>query len=121
MTSPVRLPRSRRRDPPPPAHLSRSSKALWRRVLADYELSLIESEILVVYLEARDRATRAREAIERDGEYVAGRFGMKAHPALSVQRDAALLMLRSQRALRLPDEALDRPGHGRTAAAGDAG
>ena len=49
--------------------------ALWRAVVKDYELDSTESEILSLACRALDRAARARAAVERDGEFVTGRYG----------------------------------------------
>jgi phage terminase small subunit len=54
-----------------------------RFVLEEHHL-----RILTLAAEAWDRVVESRAAIERDGAYIEGRFGMKAHPALGVERDA---------------------------------
>ncbi len=76
--------------------------ALWRAVVKDYELDSTESEILALACRALDRAARAREAVDRDGEFVTGRYGdLKAHPAMLVVRDAESAALRALRSLHL--------------------
>lgn len=108
-TDPVRLLRSGRREPTPPAHLSRAAKAIWRRIVADYELEEHHRAILGAALEARDRMYQARDAIDADGAYVEGRFGPKAHPAIAVERDSRLAMIRALRELGLDLEAPASP------------
>lgn len=76
--------------------------ALWRAVVVDYELDSTESEILALACRALDRAARARAAVERDGEFIAGRYGdLKAHPGMLVVRDAESAALRALRSLHL--------------------
>jgi hypothetical protein len=76
--------------------------ALWRAVVVDYELDSTESEILSLACRALDRAARARAAVERDGEFITGRYGdLKAHPGMLVVRDAESAALRALRSLHL--------------------
>jgi len=76
--------------------------ALWRAVVKDYELDSTESEILSLACRALDRAARARAAVDRDGEFVKGRYGdLKSHPGMLVVRDAESAALRALRALHL--------------------
>jgi phage terminase small subunit len=89
----------------PPRDLSRSAAAWWVDVLRVFELRDDELAVLVLACRALDRVAEAREAVTRDGAYVAGRFGMKAHPALTQERNAALLFSRLLRQLGLPPEA----------------
>src|SRR5687767_3040990 len=91
---------ARSRPPTAPRHLHDAGKALWRGVLADYEVTdTHDLARLQAAAEAADRITQAREAVERDGAYVEGRFGMKAHPALAIERDARTQLLRALREL----------------------
>lgn len=94
-----------RRPPTAPRHLSESSRAFWRSVVAEFELETHHLAILQAACEARDRMDEARAAIDTDGAYITGRFGMKAHPALAVERDSRTAMLRALRELGLDLEA----------------
>lgn len=88
-----------------PMHLLKESRAIWKSVLADYDLERRHEAILLTALEAFDRMREAQAAIARDGAYIEGRFGTKAHPALAIERDSRLAFLREQRELGLDLEA----------------
>ncbi len=88
-----------------PRHLSEEARGIWRSVLADYQLEKRHEAVLVTALEAFDRMREAQEAVKRDGAYTEGRFGLKAHPALAVERDSRTAFLRAQRELGLDLEA----------------
>ncbi|MEO8625622.1 MAG: P27 family phage terminase small subunit [Candidatus Limnocylindrales bacterium] len=89
----------------PPAHLSARGRALWQRVVAEFVLEPHHLAILGAACEAQDRMAEARAAVKRDGAYVDGRFGLKAHPALAVERDSRLALVRCLGALGLDYEA----------------
>ena len=95
----------RRRPPAPPAHLAADGRALWRSVVGAFELESHHLAVLAAGCEALDRTRQAQAAITADGAYVVGRFGMKAHPALAVERDSRLAMIRALRELGLDLEA----------------
>lgn len=96
---------ARRRAPAAPPHLSTEAKGIFRSVLADYELETRHVAVLTVALEALDRMREAQAAVAKDGAYTDGRFGLKAHPALAVERDSRLAHLRAMRELGLDLEA----------------
>lgn len=93
------------RRPTAPGRLSPASRAFWRSIVAGYDLESHHLAILEAACDARDRMDQARTAIETDGAYISGRFGMKAHPALAVERDSRTAMLRALRELGLDLEA----------------
>jgi P27 family predicted phage terminase small subunit len=71
-------------------------------VLADYELEEHHVRLLHLACETWDRCQQAREAIDRDGLTIAtGDGGMKAHPAVAIERDARLAFARLVRELDL--------------------
>lgn len=84
-----------------PAHLRPESRRLWRATVKTYQLEARHETILMVALEALDRMREAQAAVTRDGAYVEGRFGMKSHPGLAVERDSRIAFLRAQRELGL--------------------
>ena len=92
-------------DHPAPAHLSLESRRLWRETVKTYDLEPRHEAILLVALEAFDRMREAQAAVAKDGAYVVGRFGLKSHPGLSVERDSRLAFLRATRELGLDLEA----------------
>jgi P27 family predicted phage terminase small subunit len=102
MAAPSRL-------PAPPKHLRPESRALWRKCVNTYFLEPHHLSILEAACQSMDRMTEARETIDRDGPYVLGRFGMKSHPALAVERDSRTAMLRALRELNLDAEAPATP------------
>lgn len=95
----------RRRPPAPPKALSAEASRIWRSVAREFELEAHHWAILGVALEAFDRMREAQAAVTADGAYIAGRFGMKAHPALAIERDSRLAYLRAIRELGLDLEA----------------
>lgn len=94
-----------RKAPTAPRHLSEPSRVFWRSVVADFDLEPHHLAILAAACEARDRMDQARAAIDTDGAYIEGRFGMKAHPALAVEIASRTAMLRAIRELGLDLEA----------------
>ncbi len=91
------------RTPKSPPELGPSGGALWRRVVRDFELRDDELELLKRAGLALDRADAARAAVARDGAYIPGRFGTKAHPGLSAERSDVLIFARMMRQLGLSD------------------
>ncbi len=90
-----------KRLPPAPAHLTADGRHLWREVVAAYVLEPHHLAILAAACEAVDRQSEARARIAADGPYIEGRYGMRAHPAIAVERDSRLALLRAVRELGL--------------------
>ena len=88
-----------------PDHLSDEAAAWWAEVLEAFELEPHHYAILERACEAMDRLRQAQAAIAADGITVEGRFGPKAHPAISIERDNRTAFLRAVREL-----GLDLPG-----------
>ncbi|CAN5775327.1 hypothetical protein BH24CHL6_BH24CHL6_08740 [soil metagenome] len=98
---PARLHAKAPKTPAAPRHLTAESKRFWRQVTSEYLLESHHLALLERACEAMDRMREAQAAIERDGAYVAGRFGPRAHPALAVERDSRLAFARFVRELGL--------------------
>ncbi len=79
-----------KRDLAPPVHLSAERAELWQRVVEEFDLEALDFELFRLALEAVDRAEEARQAIESDGAFIPGRYGLRAHPAVAVERDSRL-------------------------------
>jgi len=117
-SEPARLPPPKGTAPATPKHLRTDGRRLWRRVTAEYHLEAHHEAVLLAACESGDRVREAQAAVKKDGAYIEGRFGLKAHPALAVERDSRLAMLRALRELGLDYTAV--PATQRTSAARDA-
>jgi P27 family predicted phage terminase small subunit len=93
------------RGPQPPEHLSDEAKAWWRKVNADYALEPHHLKLLQSACESWDRAQEARRQVEAEGITVQGRYGPKINPAVAVERDARMTLVRNLRLLDLDAEA----------------
>ena len=82
--------------PTPPANLGHAGAALWHSIMNEYDVSdaggraLLEQAAL-----AADRADRLRTEIDRDGEIVRGRSGMREHPGLRAELAARAFICRT--------------------------
>jgi phage terminase small subunit len=85
-----------------PKHLRLETKAFWISTVKDYELEPHHIKLLTGACEAWDRASEAREAINKASAYFTNRHGeIKPHPGLSVERDSRSLFARLIRELNL--------------------
>jgi P27 family predicted phage terminase small subunit len=97
----VTTPRSPRRAP---SHLTSSSKKIWRQLAEEYQLHDEPAAILVLTaaMEARDRMEQARREVAEHGMTVpTGAGGVKPAPAVGIERDARIAMVRCLRELSL--------------------
>ena len=96
-----------------PEHLSDETRDLWQRIVSDYQIDDDAGQLLLTSaMEALDRLRDCQKSIARDGVTVRGSQKQpRAHPLLSVERDARSQMLASLKALNLDLEPLrDGPG-----------
>src|SRR5712692_9059278 len=89
------------RLPKPPEHLRPSTRRWFEEIVRSWELEPHHLRLLVLACEAVDRCDEARERIRKDGAYVKGRYGLRAHPAIAVERDSRLAAARLLRELDL--------------------
>lgn len=85
----------------------------WRELVGEYGIDDAAGlQVLQTYCEAFDRMRGAQQRVLKDGATFLDRFGqVKAHPLLSVERDARAAMLHALKALNLDLEPLrDRAG-----------
>lgn len=92
----------RTEDPKPPRGLSREALSWRQRIIAGWVLDDAAVLILDTGLEAFDRMREAQRVIRRHGVILKGRV----HPAVLVERDARLAMLRAIKQLGLDLEPL---------------
>jgi phage terminase small subunit len=88
----------------PPEHLAAPTANWWVNVQTDYELEPHHIRLLTLACEAFDRTQQAREIIGRDGPVIVTDHGMKAHPAVAIERDSRLAFARLVRELDLDSE-----------------
>ena len=98
----------RLKSPPPPpvlkapAHLKLPTKRWYLAVLTGYELEEHHRRLLLLAAEAWDRATDAREAVEKHGLTYDDRYGCpKPRPEVAIERDARIAFARLVRELDL--------------------
>jgi P27 family predicted phage terminase small subunit len=80
--------------PRPPKYLSAPARRLWRETVESYELARHHLELLERACRALDQAIEAEELLRRDGLVVDGRYGVRAHPAVAIARDARIAFAR---------------------------
>ncbi len=102
--------------PKAPKHLSREAKSLWRAILSEYDLEASEKALLKVAMESYDRVQRCRIQIEEEGPTITDPSGrIRAHPALTAEKQAISAYLQSMRLLALNEEPpgpVGRPARG---------
>jgi phage terminase small subunit len=89
------------RLPKAPGHLRPATRRWWNEIVRSWDLGTHHLRLLKLACEALDRAEEARERIAVDGAYLEGRYGLRAHPALAIERDSRLAAARLLRELDL--------------------
>lgn len=80
---------------------------MWKRIAEDFDLWGDDAALLVLNaaMEARDRCEQARQEVAKAGLTVpTGAGGVKPHPAVAIERDARLSMIRALRELSLDSD-----------------
>ncbi len=92
---------------PPPRHLKREGRDLWRSIVEDHDdLENHQLALLCLACEQADTQDQARKVIARDGMTITAKSGaIKPNPHLSIERQAARLLASFIRQLKLdPDQ-----------------
>jgi P27 family predicted phage terminase small subunit len=100
------------KDDGTPASLSKEAQALWKKYRAEFDLSDVHGQnLLLVALEAFDRMRGAQAEIAKQGVSYIDRTGApKANPVAMVERDARNAMVAALRALNLDVLPAGKPG-----------
>jgi hypothetical protein len=101
------------KDDAMPAQLEAYGGALWRQVMAEYDVADVGGRAMLEQAcRALDRAERARAQINRDGEVVATKSGPREHPLLKSELSNRAFVVRTLSRLGLnfePVRAVGRP------------
>jgi hypothetical protein len=93
--------------PKPPANLGPAGASLWRNIMSEYDVSDAGGQALLEQAAAAyDRAERLRVEIDRDGEIVRGRAGIREHPGLRGELAARAFICRTLQRLGINLEAV---------------
>jgi hypothetical protein len=104
--------------PKPPANLGPAGATLWRSIMSEYDIADAGGQALLEQAAlACDRAERLRVEIDRDGEIIRGRAGMREHPGLRGELAARSFICRTLQRLGINLEAV-RMAPGRPSGAG---
>ena len=96
-----------------PATLSAEARKWWAKLLLEYGIDDPAGLFLLqTSLEAFDRMKEAQRRIKKDGAIIKDRFDqLRAHPAITTERDSRAQMLMAMKNLNLDIEPLrDGPG-----------
>ena len=97
----------------PPRKLDDPGRSLWDRVMSEYDISDSGGlEMLCQACQALDRAEALRSEIDRDGEVIRDRGGIREHPALKHELASRSFVVRALARLNRNVEPL-RPSAGR--------
>ncbi len=95
---------------PPPRHLRKEGRDLWRAIIEEHpDLAADELALLCLACEQADTQDQARKVIDKDGMTYASKSGaVKPRPELSIERQAARLISTFIRQLKLDTEPVKR-------------
>ena len=93
----------------PPSHLKAPGKGLWQRILANFILEDHHLVILQAACEAADRGAQARTLLQQSGLTFTDPKGViHAHPAVSIEKDSRIALLRALRELSLDSSVVEK-------------
>ena len=92
----------------PPKHLEAEEQALFRALVAEFQIDDSASiSLLTTAMEAHMRMREAGLTLADEGTVIKNRFGARtAHPAVAIERDARNDFLRAMRTLNLKPDAV---------------
>lgn len=105
-----------RNVPRPPDGLKASGRALWRSLVADFDLDDHEMSVLLEACRTKDSISELQIVLDQEGVIVETPQGKRAHPALVELRQQRITLMRLLGGLRLPvtDEfGVERPAQRR--------
>lgn len=88
--------------PQPPRGLRKSGRALWRAVLADFELDTHEAAILTQACRLTDLCDQLQGTLDTEGLMSQTSQGARIHPAAVELRQQSIALARLMSALRIP-------------------
>lgn len=88
--------------PNPPGDLKRSGRALWRAVLAEFDLDEHERQLLHETCRTRDLCDRLQGVLEDEGVMSTSSQGVRVHPAAVELRQQRITLARLFAALNMP-------------------
>jgi hypothetical protein len=96
--------------PKPPHDLQRSGRALWRAVLADFDLDEHERQLLHETCRTRDLCDRLQAVLDTDGPMSESSQGIRVHPAAVELRQQRIVLARLLAALNVPSGEVEAVG-----------
>jgi hypothetical protein len=110
---PLTLVRSTPKGPAPPRSLDKPGLSLWNSIQTEYDISDSGgAEMLLQACGALDRAEALRAEIDKDGEIIRTRSGIKVHPGVKDELACRAFVVRTLQRLGLNFEAI-KPAVGR--------
>jgi P27 family predicted phage terminase small subunit len=85
-----------------PSYLAAEGRAFFERITEEFELDAPALQTLALACKQLDRLAEARQVLQREPVVVPDRFGFpKTHPAVEVERNAAVAFARLMREIGL--------------------
>jgi hypothetical protein len=110
-TPPLTLVRSPATVSPPPRKLGKTGLELWNLVMAEYQIHDSGGvELLMQACLAADRADALAAIIDRDGETIHTKSGLRAHPCLKDELQNRAFVVRTLERLGLNIESIKPVG-----------